>query len=113
MDYVVNITNNEIPTGLFQNIWNTQLNSLSWIFQAGLIFLIMLAITRDTQEWKKLAFPITLALYLFNVNVPYIILMGTAVAWVVGIAQTGLLTTPITIIKDTYKDLSKNIEDNI
>lgn len=65
---------------IFKDTW---VFNVSWILSIVITFLVMVMITRDTNEWKKLAFPVMLLLHIMGLAPNFIIYLISAIIFVV------------------------------
>lgn len=75
----------------------------SWIISILLTVLTMLLLTRDTREWKQLAFPIMVGWHVAGVTPSILIYIGTAILFVVDVLSLEMLTGMVLEVRRQFK----------
>lgn len=70
----------EIVTSVFQN---TLVFNIEWIISLALLFVSLILITKDYNQWKKLSLPVIVGWYICGITPNYLILVISAMLFVV------------------------------
>lgn len=84
----------------------TTIFNIEWFISLFLVFLTMIIITRETQKWKQLAFPVTVAWHIAGVTPSFLWYFATAIAFVIDILSLEVLGNTISTITGTAKRIT-------
>lgn len=98
VDYNITTT---LWTEMFQQ---TTILGVDWLFSAGIILIALAVITRNFNSWKVLAFPVSIAIHSVVTPVNMIVLMVTAVLFVIDSLSLEAIGRIAEIAKTRYKE---------
>lgn len=94
----------ELGIQAFASIWqDTTVFGISWIIAAVVTFLAMLFISKDPNDWKELALPVTVLIYIMGITPSFLQFIAAAIMFSIEVFSIQRIGRVIETVGSAFK----------